>query len=76
MILKVHHNKDEVTLNSFPILAYVSSNLHLKSFVWKQDYTISLKLEMLRSLSKHSRIRYMSQLFFKLRAVELAILLH
>ena len=30
-------NKYEVTLGSFANFAYVSSYLHLKDFVWKQD---------------------------------------
>ena len=32
--------KNEVTLDSFWNFAYVSSYLHLKSFVWKRDYVI------------------------------------
>ena len=30
-------NEYEVTLDSFPNFAYVSSYLHLKDFAWKRD---------------------------------------
>ena len=39
--LKSTSKKYEVTLESFPNFAYVSSYLHLKHFAWKREYTIS-----------------------------------
>ena len=41
-------SKGEVTLDSFPSFAYVSSYLRLKSFAWKRDCAISSKLQIPR----------------------------
>ena len=43
---KIIKNKGDVTQDSFPNFAYVSSYLRLKTFAWKRDYVISQKLKM------------------------------
>ena len=40
--------KGKVTLDSFRNFVYVSNYVHLKSFAWKRDCPISLKLQMSR----------------------------
>ena len=46
ILWKYIKNKSEVTLDSFPDFAYVSSYLRLNIFTWKRDYVISQELQM------------------------------
>ena len=43
-------NKGEVTLDTFPNFAYVSSYLHLNTLTWKRGCTITSDVQMPRSL--------------------------